>query len=89
MLTKVNGFAFRSKMVYLCSTRVEIPRQNGVSPRFFAIFRLKIGEITRRIRKNIRRKGKIVSNLVKIMSILGARKSLVIYKTSSVNVKVS
>ena len=56
---------------------------------FYAIFRLKIGKIPRRIRKNIRRKGKIVSNLVKIMSILRARMSLVIYKTSTLNVKVS
>ena len=61
----------------------------GVSPLFYGKNRWEIGKITRRIRKNIRRKGKIVSNLVKIMSILGARKSLVIYKTSSVNVKVS
>ena len=26
VLTKVNGFAFRSKIYYLCSTEVEIPR---------------------------------------------------------------
>ena len=89
MLTKVNGFAFRLKIYYLCSTNVEIPRQNGVSPLFYAIFRLKIGKIPRRIRKIIRRKGKIVSIVGKIMSILGARRSLIIYKTSTLNVKVS
>ena len=88
VLTKVNGFAFCPKMLYLCSTRVEIPRQNGLSPLFYAIFRRKIGKITRRIRKNICRKGKIVSILVKIMSIFGARRSLVIYKTSIMNVNV-
>ena len=63
--------------------------KSGYLHYFYAIFRLKIGEITRRIRKNIRRKGKIVSIVGKIMSILGARKSLVIYKTSTLNVKDS
>ena len=63
--------------------------KSGCLHYFYAIFRLKIGEIVRRIGKNIRRKGKIVSILVKIMSILGARRSLIIYKTSRVNVKVS
>ena len=89
MLTKVNEFAFRLKILYLCSTNVETPRQNGVSPLFYAIFRLKFGETPRRIRKNIRRKGKIVSIVGKIMSILRAHRSLVIYKTSTLNVKVS
>ena len=96
MLTKVNGFAFRSKIYYLCSTNVETPRRTGYLHVFYAKNRWEIGKITRRIRKNIRRKGKIVSNLVKIvsivgkiMSILGARRSLIIYNTSSVNVKVS
>ena len=89
MLTKVNGFAFRSKIYYLCSTNVETPRRTGYLHVFYAIFRLKIEKITRRIRKIIRRKGKIVSNLVKIVSILGARRSLINYKTSILNVKVS
>ena len=56
---------------------------------FYAIFRLKIGKNPRRIRKNIRRKGKIVSIVGKIRSILRARMSLVIYKISTLNVKVS
>ena len=88
MLTKVNGFAFGSKIYYLCSTNVETPRRTGCLHVFYAIFRLKIGEINRRIRKNIRRKRKIVSIVGKIMSILGARRSPVIYRTSSVNVNV-
>ena len=56
---------------------------------FYATFCLKIGKIPRRIRKNIRRKGKIVSIIGKIRSILRARMSLVIYKISTLNVKVS
>ena len=56
---------------------------------FYAIFRLKIGKIPRRIRKNIRHVGKIVSIVRKIRSILRARMSHVIYKTSPLNVKVS
>ena len=89
MLTKVNGFAFGLKIYYLCSTDVEISSKTGYLHYFYAIFRLKIGKIPRRIRKNIRRNGKIVSILGKIMSILRARRSLVIYKTSTLNVKVS
>ena len=89
VLTKVNGFAFRSKIYYLCSTNVETPRRTGCLHVFYAKNRWEIGKIPRRIRKNIRRKGKIVSNLVKIISILVARMSLVIYKTSTLNVKVS
>ena len=89
MLTKVNGFAFRLEIYYLCSTNVETPRRTGCLHVFYAIFRLKFGETPRRIRKNIRRKGKIVSIVGKIMSILRAHRSLVIYKTSTLNVKVS
>jgi hypothetical protein len=55
---------------------------------FYAIFRRKIGEITRRIRKIVSNLVKIVSILGKIMSIIRARRSLVIYKTSTLNVNV-
>jgi hypothetical protein len=89
VLTKVNGFAFRLKILYLCSTNVETPRRTGCLHVFYAIFRLKIEKITRRIRKIVSNLVKIVSIVGKIMSILGARRSVINYKTSSVNVKVS
>ena len=82
MLTNVNEFAFRSKINYLCSTEVEIPWKSGYLHCLYAIFRREIGEIPRRIRK-------IISNLVKIISNLGARKSIVVYKTCTMNVKDS
>ena len=56
---------------------------------FYAIFRLKIGKITRRIRKIVSNLVKNISIVGKIVSIIGARMSLVIYKTSILNVKVS
>ena len=88
MLTKVNGFAFRPKIYYLCSTEVEIPRSIGASPLFFAIFRQKIGKITRRIRKITRRIRKIIRRIRKIISILVARKPIIISKMSIMNVNV-
>ena len=88
VLTKVNGFAFCLKIYYLCSTNVETPRQAGFLHVFYAKNVWEIGEIIRHVGKIVSIIRKIVSNLVKNISIIRARKSFVIYKTSSVNVNV-
>ena len=43
MLTKVNGFAFRSEMLYLCTTEVEKAPVQRVFSTFFVHFLLQNG----------------------------------------------
>ena len=53
MLTKVNEFAFRFKMLYLCVAKWRKPLYNGFSPLFSCIFCSKMGKIIRHVRKNM------------------------------------